>query len=231
MIPPTSTTPRAVAPLHADWIVAALGLALLAAWDATGWDLAVVRHFGDARGFAWRDAFATSTVLHGGGRVLAWCLILLLAVTAWRAPAAARPGRGERARWLGAILLCVLLVPLFKQASLTSCPWDLAQFHGVARHVSHWRLGVADGGPGRCFPSGHAVAAFAFFGQYFLWRRHDARHARRWLWAVLGMGLVYGLGQLVRGAHYPSHSLWTAWLCWVICAGLDRIPPRRATAS
>jgi membrane-associated PAP2 superfamily phosphatase len=97
----------------------------------------------------------------------------------------------------------------------------LAEFGGAARHLSHWRWGVADGGPGHCFPSGHAVSAFAFFGLYFLWRGHDAGRARILLWAVLGVGLLFGSAQLVRGAHYPSHTLWTAWLCWTISALAD----------
>lgn len=203
---------------HPDLAITLAGLLLLLAWDATGWDLAVVSLFGDAGGFAWRDAFATSQLLHGGGRVLSWALLGYLAWAAWKAGPGPGPGSAERWRWLGVMLLCVLAVPLLKQFSHTSCPWDLARFHGVARYVPHWHWGIVDGGPGRCFPSGHAVAAFGFFGLYFLWRRHDARRARHWLLAVLAMGLVYGLGQLIRGAHYPSHTLWSAWLCWVICA-------------
>jgi membrane-associated PAP2 superfamily phosphatase len=33
---------------------------------------------------------------------------------------------------------------------------------------------------------------------------------------VLLVGLVFSLTQAMRGAHYPSHSLWTAWVCWVL---------------
>lgn len=220
-------------PARADLAVALIGLALMLAWDATGWDLAVVSRFGDASGFHWRDAFVTAALLHNGGRVLAWLALAALAAAAWHAPRrpAAGPGRAERWRWIGVILICVLAVPQIKHFSQTSCPWDLKQFAGVARYVSHWQLGVADGGPGRCFPSGHAVAAFAFFGQYFLWRRHDARHALIWLLAVLGLGLVYGVDQLVRGAHYPSHTLWSAWLCWVVCAAADRLMALRRTTA
>ena len=32
-------------------------------------------------------------------------------------------------------------------------------------------------------------------------------------WRLLA-GLLLGLTQTVRGAHYPSHTLWTAWICW-----------------
>ena len=47
--------------------------------------------------------------------------------------------------------------------------------------------------------------------------------ARAWLLAVLGAGLLLGIGQLARGAHYPSHTFWTAGICWAICAGADRM--------
>jgi membrane-associated PAP2 superfamily phosphatase len=29
---------------------------------------------------------------------------------------------------------------------------------------------------------------------------------------------VLGVTQLLRGAHFPSHSLWTAWVCWTLSA-------------
>lgn len=194
-------------------------LALLA-WDASGADLAAARLFGNAHGFAWRDSFWTSTLLHDGGRIAAWVLLALLAAAALRAGAetAAQPGRATRWRWIAVMLAGVVAVPALKRLSLTSCPWDLAEFGGVAHYVSHWVPGLNDGGAGHCFPSGHAVAAFAFLGLYFQWRDLNPRRARVWLLGVLGAGLVFGGAQLVRGAHYPSHTLWTAWLCWALCA-------------
>ena len=39
-----------------------------------------------------------------------------------------------------------------------------------------------------------------------------------WLAAVLVAGSLFGWAQLARGAHYPSHTLWTAWWCWVVCS-------------
>ena len=221
----------------ADAKVTLLALAALLAWDATGWDLTVVRWAGSSAGFALRDAWWTSRLLHDGGRWAAWALLLALAVAALRTPLAgasgadgtARPGPGsaERWRWIAVMLVAAVAVPALKHSSCTSCPWDLAEFGGVASYVSHWRLGTPDGGAGHCFPSGHAVAAFAFFGQYFLWREHDPRRARAWLAAVAAVGLGFGAAQLLRGAHYPSHTLWSAWLCWTISATAAHLP--RAT--
>ena len=69
------------------------------------------------------------------------------------------------------------------------------------------------------------MAAFAFFGGYFLWREHDPRRARVWLaggggWSAWSSAAA----QLLRGAHYPSHTLWSAWLCWTISAAAAHLP-------
>jgi membrane-associated PAP2 superfamily phosphatase len=109
------------------------------------------------------------------------------------------------------------IVPALKQLSRTSCPWDLAAFGGVASYVPHWYFGVSDGGPGHCFPSGHAASAFSFLPGWFVLRHHRPRLARWCLAGIITLGLLLGGGQLVRGAHYVSHTLWTAWICWACC--------------
>jgi membrane-associated PAP2 superfamily phosphatase len=110
----------------------------------------------------------------------------------------------------------VLLVPLIKRVSLTSCPWSLAEFGGAASYVSHWAWGRTDGGPGHCFPSGHASGAFSFLAGWWALRVSAPRAARWWLVLTVVVGLVFGWGQMMRGAHYASHTLWTAWICWAV---------------
>lgn len=225
----------AAAQARRDLVVTLAALAALLAWDASPADLAAARLFGGAHGFAWHHAWWASTLLHDGGRSGAFVLLAALVVAAARAaPDTAQacqrkqPSRAERWRWLGVTLLCGLLVPALKRVSATSCPWELAEFGGRAGYVSHWALGQADGGPGHCFPSGHAVAAFAFFTLYFQWRGHDLRRARAWLAAVGVAGLLFGAAQLARGAHYPSHSLWSAWACWALAALAAALFDRRS---
>jgi membrane-associated PAP2 superfamily phosphatase len=211
--------------LRSDAVVAIVAAALLALWDLSGADLAVVRWFGRGDGFAWRDAWLTSTVLHQGGRLLAWGLFAGLVLNVWR-PWVAGPSRSERIQALIATTISLLSVSALKRVSHTSCPWDLAEFGGAARYVSHWSFGVLDGGAGHCFPSGHAVGAFAFVSGYFMLRGHRPGLARVWLAAVLCTGIAFGMAQLARGAHYPSHTFWSAWLCWVICAAFTAASQR-----
>ena len=141
----------------------------------------------------------------------------LLALRVWRPLGGLRRlSRGERIGLLLGVVASVLAMSLIKRASLTSCPWDLQEFGGTATHVSHWLWGVADGGGGNCFPAGHASAGFAYLAGWFWLRRVSPRAAAWWLGAALVLGFGLGAVQQVRGAHYMSHTLWTAWLCWTI---------------
>ncbi len=213
-----------------DLLVTLAALAAVLAWDFSGLDLAAARHFGKAQGFEFTRHFLFSRVAHDGGRLLAWLVLGVQVYLALRPPAMG-PTRALRWRWIGVTLGVVLAVPALKRISATSCPWDLAEFGGAAQYISHWQWGVADGGGGHCFPSGHAVAAFAFFSLYFLWRGVDAKRARLWLGGVLLLGTLFGAAQLARGAHYPSHTLWSAWLCWALYAAAAAWPGLRTAPS
>jgi membrane-associated PAP2 superfamily phosphatase len=200
-----------------DLLVTLAALVTLLWWEASGWDLVVAGWYGDARGFALRDAWLTRTVLHDGARVLSGLALAWVAVLAWRGDGSTM-ARPQRLAWLGAVLAALIAVPALKRLSLTSCPSELDPFGGRFDYVPHWLLTVADGGPGHCFPSGHAVAAFAFLPLYFQWRDERPRLALAVLATVLGLGALLGWAQLARGAHFPSHTLWSAWLCWTIGA-------------
>jgi membrane-associated PAP2 superfamily phosphatase len=118
------------------------------------------------------------------------------------------------------ITLGLLLINLLKRYSQTSCPWDLTEFGGVGTYVSHWNWGLRDGGSGHCFPGGHASSALAFLALCLPWLSSGVsdqrRQGLRLLIGVLALGVLLGAVQTLRGAHYPSHSLWTGWMCWSI---------------
>ncbi|KAF1048229.1 phosphatase PAP2 family protein [Xylophilus sp.] len=233
-----TTTTRPAAPPGDRAVAAWTAAALLAvvAWDASGLDLAAARGFGDAHGFALRDHWFFVQVLHEGARRLAWALAVALCIGVWWPWGVLRRIDARRRMQLAATpLLALAVVALAKASSATSCPWDLAEFGGLARHVSHWSWGQVDGGGGRCFPAGHASAAFAFAGGWFALRQAAPQAARRWLAAALAGGLVLGLAQQARGAHFMSHTLWTGWLCWATAwacdAALRRTGPHRAAVE
>lgn len=213
-------------------MTASLALAFLA-WEAADGDSWLASWAGDLSGFSLRDHWLLSTVMHSGARWLAWGLALTLCLAVWwPIGVIKRLALSRRLQLAGGVLLTVLLVALLKSFNPASCPWDLARFGGVAQPVSHWLWWLAPaGGGGHCFPAGHASAGFAFIGGYFVFREQSPVLARRWLAAALAAGLLLGLGQQWRGAHFMSHTLWSGWLCWCLAWGLDVLHGRRVPAA
>lgn len=220
-----------VRPRVTPGLVVLAGLALLFAWDLSGWDLPLAALAGSPEGFPLRENWLLATVLHDGARRLSWLCALGLSLAVWWpvGPLAQLP-TGHRLQLAASTLVAAFAVSLVKGISATSCPWDLASFGGVAHYVSHWSL-LPDGGAGHCFPAGHASSGFAFVTGWFAFRERDPRLARRWLAAAIGVGLVLGLAQQLRGAHFVSHTLWTAWICWTVAWTFDRLYGRMAART
>lgn len=200
-------------------------LGLAAGWDLAGLDLAAARWFGGPEGFPLREHWALAGLMHQGGRIASWCLVLWLTLSIWWPMGVMkRIDAQHRLQLTLSSLLAVLLVSGLKSFSTTSCPWDLAEFGRTARYISHWAwLAGPDGGGGRCFPAGHASAGFAFLGGYFAFRQDAPGVARAWLLASLAAGLVLGIGQQVRGAHFMSHTLWSACTCWAAAVAVEAL--------
>lgn len=216
------------------WLLATvLSFMLIALWDASGQDLALAHLWGTAQGFALRDDHFLVTYMHQGMRNLGWVVVLALSLGVWLPFGLLRQlPTARRVQLLVSILASLAVVAILKRSSATSCPWDLSIFGGVAEYVSHWRWGVQDGGAGHCFPAGHAAAGFAFVGGYFALARDTPRAARWWLATAITIGLLLGIGQQMRGAHYMSHTLWTGWLCWTAALAIDMgMAGRRSQAA
>ncbi len=230
------------APAMAQWWLGALLLTGL--WDIGGLDLAAMRLIGTPTGFPLQHTWVLERVLHEGVRQAATGLFLLIGVWAlwpvrWNRERLSVLDLPRRERWavLGLITLSLVVVNLIKNASQTSCPWDLQAFGGPAVYVSHWTWGLADGGTGRCFPGGHASSAFAFLAMSLPWlmppagTERDRSMGLGWLAAVLAAGVVAGVVQTVRGAHYPSHTLWTLVICGGVSLALWRFMLPRLMAK
>lgn len=217
LAPAATTLPPAAAPHILSPSALWVPLLGVMAVDSLGLDLPVAHWFGSASGFALKDHWLLSSVLHNGARNLGWWVLLALTVCIFRPVGILKwLSRRDRAWMVASIWLSLSLVVSIKGMSQTSCPWDLDVFGGAARHVSHWAWGVTDGGGGHCFPAGHASTGFAFLAGCFWLRPVSLRHARYWFLAVMGIGLLLGLTQQLRGAHFLSHTLWTAWICWAV---------------
>ncbi|MGV1045796.1 phosphatase PAP2 family protein [Limnohabitans sp.] len=216
-----STAAREHTPLRDLTLYSLLALLCVMAWDFSGLDYPLMQAMGDAQGFSWKDNWWLEAVLHTKARQLAGVVLLGLVLMVWWPRGWFRHlSRLQRIEIVMGVLWCLLCISSLKRISLTSCPWDLQDFGGPAVYVSHWRWGVADGGAGHCFPGGHASSALAFLALCLPWLTNatvaDRRRGRALLIGVLVLGFILGMTQTVRGAHYPSHTLWTGLICWAV---------------
>lgn len=209
------------------WRRVALGtaaaLTALLALERTSVDIALARLVYDSATatFPWRDHAATTRIAHDGLRFASAAVFAWIAVSVWKPLGLLRRlTQSQRVYLAVATVASFALISLLKRTSALHCPWGLAEFGGAHPYLRLFDPVPADWSRGACFPAGHALAAFAYFGGFFAWRATDARVARRWAGVVVLLGSLAGGSQQLRGAHFLSHALWTAWLAWAIAATL-----------
>lgn len=215
-------------------LIVPLLLAPLIWWffEATDIDrLAIARYYDPVQHlFPLRDDAIMAGVMHTGMRLIVIGVGVALAgayLLSYLVPQL--PVHRRRLLWLFAGMAgASLLVAVLKQNSALHCPWDLADYGGYAPfHTLFDRL-PANTSPGKCFPGGHAAGGFALLAFYFGLRDTDLARARVMLGIGLLAGMAMGWSQMTRGAHFLSHTVWSAWIEWMFLAALYHLVPPQA---
>lgn len=107
------------------------------------------------------------------------------------------------------------VVGILKSVSHHSCPWDLVEYGGKAIEYPLLRTANYFDGPGRCFPGGHASGGFSLMALFFLFYPKNRKLSFMMFGAAIILGQIMGFGQVVRGAHFLSHNLWSCWWVWL----------------
>lgn len=170
-----------------------------------------------------KDSGFFHTLAYSGPKalIIIWALVLL-AAAAVPAYFPAWLGR-RRALYL---LVCMAVVPIvctqLRSITQMATPRDLAMY-GAPSSFPHLLLFDAKplGYPSHAFPAGHASGGFALLSIYFAWAEFRPRRFGLALAGVFGGGM--GLYQIARGEHFISHTVVTAAIAWVLCAGLARM--------
>jgi membrane-associated PAP2 superfamily phosphatase len=205
---------------HARWpLWAFVAAALLFAMTHIGVTIASTAFF-DATGNQWRGAgnWWIDDVVHTGGR---WAvrLVAVLAFALWVATFLERSLRGLRrpAGYLAvAIVATVGSVGLLKTLTNVDCPWDLQAFGGSFPYVNLFATRPVDLRHAQCFPAAHASSGYSLMALYFVAYERSRKRAIAGLAAGVLLGLVFGIAQQARGAHFASHDLWSAFLAWIM---------------
>jgi len=227
-----------------DFLLRHLGLALpvvalLLVLEATTIDAAITGWFFDpvTNRFPLRYNTLFEIVTHQWAKYVV--VLVACAVIATWLMSFVLPALMEHRRVLLFLSLALTLAPAtvssLKSVSPRSCPYDLVEYGGHAPRLGLLEAAPPGEFPGRCFPSGHASAGFCLFAFYFAGRALGNRGLMRaGLWGSLAAGMLFGFARIAQGAHFLSHNLWSALVCWLVILALYVAimgPPKGATTA
>jgi membrane-associated PAP2 superfamily phosphatase len=142
-------------------------------------------------------------------------LALALGPARWRD----RLAFARRDLWVAVLTLVTVpvLAGIGKNTTNTFCPSEIRRYGGDVPYVKLCEPYPPDDRPerkGHCFPAGHASGGFSLLGLMWL------RRTRAWRLGGLALGLGAGwwMGgyQMLKGAHYLSHTLTTMLVAWIV---------------
>lgn len=126
---------------------------------------------------------------------------------------------------VAAFILIPAAISLLKTLSIHHCPWDLERYGGFAPYLRIFDRLPPGASPGHCFPAGHASSALWIASIAVFWLPGKPGRALTIFCLGLIPGIALGWAQQMRGAHFLTHTLWSAWiaalitlcLTWVLC--------------
>ncbi len=208
---------------RAPWAALLLLAGSVALFEFTGLDLWLQDHFYNFATHRWlvdENEPVAGAIFYNGPKALVWLvgfttLTLAAGPARWRE----RLQLNRRGLWLGVLVIATVpaLAGLGKKYTNVFCPSEIRRYGGDTAYVKLCSPFPADDRPARrggCFPAGHSSGGFALLGLLLV------RAGRRWrnTTIALGLGLGWWMGgyQMLKGAHYLSHTVTTMLLAWLV---------------
>lgn len=203
-----------------SFIVAYVALMLLL--DIGGLDLWLASHWYKLQGHQWalQDYWLTEQVLHQGARKLNYVLAsaVLLTTAYYKLIDTSQSQRATAYLALTlSLLLSFALIAYLKSITNVACPWSLQLYGGTEPYFHLWQQRPANLAYRQCFPAGHASVGYAWVALYYFFKHSRPEYRFIGLATGLSAGLILGLTQQLRGAHFMSHDITTLFVC-VLCA-------------
>jgi membrane-associated PAP2 superfamily phosphatase len=200
-------------------LAAAIGL-----FEFTGLDLSVQDLFYDTAAGRWlidaADPLGRALFYTGPKVVLiiptaVAALVLALGPARWRE----RLQFARRDLWVAVLTLITVpaLAGIGKNTTNIFCPSEIRRYGGDVPYIRLCEPYPENDRPqrrGHCFPAGHASGGFALLG--LIWLRRTRTWRLGGLALGLGMGWWMGGYQMLKGAHYLSHTVVTMFVAWIL---------------
>jgi membrane-associated PAP2 superfamily phosphatase len=163
-----------------------------------------------------KEYWLTEDLIHKGGRTFSMLLALLLLLMIGSSYVFTKIKPFQKGLWyvFTVAITSTLVVNLLKTITHRDCPWDLIRYGGFKPYIEFFSPYPDELIYGQCFPAGHASAGYCWFGLYFFIRQYFYCYRNYALAFPILLGLLFGIDQQLRGAHFLSHDIWTALISW-----------------
>ena len=175
-----------------------------------------------SQSFPLRHHWLTEGVIHTVGRQMIGATVLVIILTFIASLILPSP-KSDRREWsfvLFSIVIATLTISILKATTGMQCAYELTIYGGSKPLNQFSNLWLGDG---KCWPGGHVSGPLSLVAIFFGFRTKQPTLALLGLVGAVTMGMVFGIGQTLRGAHFPSHTIWTTLIIWMINLGLIKI--------
>lgn len=205
--------------------VTAIAIALLGQFTDIDLRLADLYYDPVQRAFPWDKTWFARDFMHGYLKnVIVWCGFILMvgALVDLVFPfSRIAPLLRLQLRFIAlSAWLEPLLVRSLKDLSNLHCPKYIDLYGGSAPLLRLLDAVPPGWHPGHCFPAGHASAGMWLSALAILWLPTHPKKALAVFFGGLSIGLTMGWVQQMRGMHFLTHTLATAWLSTALLLGL-----------
>lgn len=233
---PAACTSEVIATLAVALLISASLLLLLGQYTDLDLTLADLYFDTSQHNFPWDNTWFGRDFMHGWvKKVVVWSGFLIIASAVLDLLLRFRWLDTLRRTQLRVVALAAVLEPFvirsLKDHSALHCPWGVDRYGGKAPFLRLLDSVPPDWQAGHCFPAGHASAGMWLCALAVLWLPHSPRKALAAYLGGLGFGLLLGWVQQMRGQHFFSHTLWTAWIASALFALLLALFARRLLAA
>lgn len=177
--------------------------------------------FNPNKQWLFRNSFILEKILHKGG--VLFVIVLLLGIIGRLFYLNKFHYDKKQRDYLGFVFCCsiftIITVFFLKKWSTLPCPWNSVFFGGEInppRLLEAFSLGLTKE---NCFPAAHSSGGFGFLSMYFGYTLIYGKRRIKTLIPGLGLGVIFGVTQQLRGAHYLSHDfatiLITIMISWI----------------
>lgn len=212
--------------LNIEFVVLAVIISLVMIYSHdSGLDTMLAGHFfNPADKWMYRDSFVLEKILHKGGVIFS--IVILVAILGRWIYLFKFHGDKKQRDYVGfvflASVLTIIVVFFLKRWSTFPCPWNSLAFGGDVGHQPIWKAFALELPGGKCFPAGHSSGGFCFLSMYFGYTFIYGKRNFKTLIPGLLIGVIFGLTQQMRGAHYLSHDL-TTILISITCSWITSL--------